>query len=270
MLQQISTFRLIKLALALSLVTPLQANPANAQDSSQSLGPIPVETSPGSSSTIPASTTPGSTLPNTGDGVLTGQRFTCQTQVGQYTVMYQPKSQPGKYFPWASPSAMGGGWSSDRRCNEISRRLEQYRPDGLVEMRTSVENGYNIVCATTEKNPTCRIILTVPVGQDPNSIRDRVFGNLATADSGQQTTSVATFAEGDRSRSKIDLGGLLSGLGIGKNNQIFTPSQSTQSSYRGDGIYLKPFLDPADGGTGSGLVGGLSLGGKRLNPSNFK
>ena len=82
-------------------------------------------------------------------------RFACQMINGQHTVMYMPESQPGEAYAWATPTAMGGGWTEDRRCYEISRRLESYRPDGLVEMRTSVENGYDIVCVTTEAVPAC-------------------------------------------------------------------------------------------------------------------
>lgn len=188
--------------------------------------------------------------------------------------MYQPKSQPDKYFPWAVPSAMGGGWSPERRCYEISRRLESYRPDGLVEMRTGVENSYNIVCATTERNGACRIVFTVPQGQDPNSIRDRVFSNLTTADSGQQTSGVYTFAEGERNLLGRDLSNLLGGAlpnigSLGSPNSSPTVGQNT-SSFRGDGIYLKPFLDPSDGGTGTGLAGKLTSQGSRLNPRNFR
>ncbi len=195
-------------------------------------------------------------------------RFSCQVQNGQYLVMYQPKSQPGKQFPWAAPSNMGGGWSADRRCQEISRRLESYRPDGLLEMRTAVENGYNIICATTEKNPTCRIVLTVPQGQDPVLTRDRVFGNLTTADSGQQTTAVNTYApRGNQTIPGLDtlpedLSKILSGTS--------RPS-AVSSSF--SGIYLKPFLDPADGGTGTGLSSLNSTNtspSRRLNPDNFR
>ncbi len=222
--------------------------PVNAQNT----GPIPVE-SP------------------TDNNVLTGQRFSCQSQNGQYTVVYQPKSQPGKVFAWATPSVMGGGWSSDRRCYEIARRLESYRPDGLVEMRTGIENGYNTICATTEKNNACRIILTVPVGQDPATTRDRVFSNLATADTGQTTAPVATFAEGDRNLTNlfgIDLAGLLGGR---PQQTTANPPANTPSrpSFNGDGIYLKPFLDPSDGGTGTGLQNGVPIG-RQFRPGRFR
>ena len=114
-------------------------------------------------------------------------RFTCQMHNGRYTVMYTPESQPNQPQPWAIPGDMGSNWPAQRRCSEIGARLESYRPDGLLELQTGVENGYNTVCVTTESNPTCRIVFTVPDGQDPIATRDQVFENLTLADSGQQT-----------------------------------------------------------------------------------
>jgi hypothetical protein len=110
--------------------------------------------------------------------------------------MYHPESQPNQGYPWATPGTLGGGWTPELRCNEISRRLELYRPDGLVEMRNAVENNYNTVCVTTQKNPSCRIVLTVPPGQDPELTRNRVFQNLTVADTGERTDAVNTFCRG--------------------------------------------------------------------------
>jgi Circadian oscillating protein COP23 len=194
---------------------------------------------PNGSSSGSSTTTPPS--------VTTGVRFVCQIANGQPTVMYQPESQPTQVFPWAVPSTMGGGWDSNRRCSEISRRLEAYRPDGLVEMRTGFENGYNTICVTTDRVPTCRIVLTVPPGQDAVVTRDRVFQNLTVADSGQQTQGVFTY--GDRGSSGI-LGQLGQVLGVNRRNQVRT--------VRGD-INLKPFLDRRDGGTGERLNNGMTV-----------
>ncbi|MEQ8998925.1 MAG: COP23 domain-containing protein [Coleofasciculus sp. B1-GNL1-01] len=189
-------------------------------------------------------------------------RFTCQFFEGEYTVMYHPESQPEQAYAWATPSLMGGGWTPERRCNEISRRLEFYRPDGLLEMRTATENNYNIICVTTQKNPDCQIVLTVPPGQDPQLTRDRVFENLTVADSGQATDAVTTFIEDENRSDLLDrvLNEGLSVLGMGK------PSRPSSES-----INLRPFLDPADGGTGTQLrqeTPGRST--PRLNPDNFR
>jgi hypothetical protein len=241
---------------------------------------VPIETT-----TDPASTSqPSTQVPTSSDPVTQAQRFFCQNKGGQYLVMYQPKSQPNKFYAWAAPSAMGDGWSPERRCTEISRRLESYRPDGLVEMQTGTENGYNVICVTTEKNNGCRIVLTVPTGQDPLTTRDRVFANLATADTGQDTTAVNTYVGRNRGRAavhsgEIDLSSITSVL-----NTVLSPNQGSTrtstgyptttypstSSYR-QGIYLKPFLDPSDGGTGSALTGGSTSNGngRRFNRGTF-
>lgn len=188
-------------------------------------------------------------------------RFSCQLIDGEYTVMYNPQSQPEEFYSWAKPQTMGGGWSADRRCAEISRRLEAYRPDGLLEMRTDVENGYNTVCVSTEAVADCRIVFTVPVGQDPVMTRDRVFENLAVADSGQQTEAVTTYrADGTRIINQI-----------GQELGINLPTLPGQHRSQTDAINLRPFLDPADGGTGTQLRGGDSFqAAPRLNPGNFR
>ncbi|MBE9193062.1 hypothetical protein IQ230_22460 [Gloeocapsopsis crepidinum LEGE 06123] len=221
--------------------------------------PVVVDTEP--LPPVPGTTPPnGSTVPS----VTTATRFTCQLNNGQYTVMYQPESQPNRFFPWATPTALGGGWSEQRRCEEISRRLESYRPDGLLELTTGVENNYNTVCVITQRNnSSCRIVFTVPPGQDPILTRDRVFENLTVADSGQQTTGVYTYTNrGNELDRLFNLGRSV----IGGNNQ-----RSSRS------INLRPFLDRADGGNGTQLSGGVPArnntqsrpGTRRLNPSNF-
>lgn len=248
---------------AIALGLPLLASPSFAQI-------IPVETTPSSEPSRLPSENPNDKAANPTDNKTA--RFSCQSRDGQYIVVYQPKSQPQKYFPWAAPSAMGDGWSPEKRCNEISRRLELYRPDGLLEMKTSTENGYNIICATTDKNSACRIILTVPNGQDPIATRDRVFGNLATADSGQVTTAVNTYRGRDRSLNEItsDLGLGIDLTGInGVLSSVLSPSRPV-SNVRSGNFYLKPFLDPSDGGTGASLSNSGFTGGRRFNPDSFR
>ena len=194
--------------------------------------------------------------------VYSATRFSCQPVNGEYTVVYQPESEPGKYFAWAKPAQLGGGWSPQKRCYEIARRLESYRPDGLQEMTTGVENSYNTVCVTTQKVPACRIVFTVPDGQDPVATRDRVFDNLTVADSGQQTDAVNTYT----SRGDDGIDNLLN-----RGREILGNGVSRPNSKN---INLRPFLDRNDGGTGSQLQGGVSLqrnnSSTQLNPANFR
>ena len=197
-------------------------------------------------STVPTSGSTGSTVPTeTGNVSINGVRFFCGTTAGQPTVMYQPESQPDRAYPWAIPGAMGGGWSPVARCNEIAKRLEQYRPEGLVEMSTAVVNGYNTICVTTDRTPACQIVLTVPNGQDPVATRDRIFQNLASADDGQMIQGVNTFGSTGN-------GGLFGQIGNVLGGSAAKPKAKA-------GLNLRPFLDRADGGTGRKLNGGVSF-----------
>ncbi|GEM_PF-1179575 len=194
-------------------------------------------------------------------------RFTCSVHEGKYTVMYHPESQPGEAYPWAIPSQMGDDWSPQRRCEVISSRLELYRPDGLVELSTGKLNGYDILCVTTEAVQECRLVLTVPVGQDPEITRDDIFESLTVADNGESTEGVYTFTEGSNNPLNGALGGILNG-DLTILNQTLGGNTSGRS---GNGIYLKPFLDANDGGTGAYLnTHNSSGGGRQLNPNIFR
>lgn len=187
-------------------------------------------------------------------------RFVCEMNGGEYTVMYYPESQPEASYAWATPGDMGGGWTAERRCNEISRRLEFYRPDGLVELQTSVENSYDIVCVTTEDDPSCRIVFTVPPGQDATQTRDRVFDNIASANSGESTQTVYTFQDaGDRDILNQ----------VGEALDVELPQLGSPGTAR-SGLYLKPFLDRMDRGTGEYLQEEMRSPGRRLNPEQFR
>lgn len=193
----------------------------------------------------------------------TASSFACQMYQGRPTVMYAPSSQPGQMYPWAVPQDMGSAWPAQRRCEAISARLESYRPDGLLTLDTGMENGYSTVCVTTEATPGCRIVFTVPPGQDPTLTRDQVFGNLASADQGRTTEGVNTFADGNSSNILGQIGTILG-----------MPSGSIGPSVNGGAINLQPFLAPSDGGTGARLTGTFvtprPTGGRTLNPDNFR
>ncbi len=223
-------------AQAADVVVPTENGGSNT--TSTSAPTTSTTTLPGGTTTVPTDTT----IP------LNGTRFSCQSNGGVPTVMYQPESQPTQAFPWAVPSAMGGGWTPEARCREIANRLESYRPDGLTEMGTAVQNGYNTICVTTERVAGCRIVLTVPQGQDPTATRDRIFQNLASADDGQAIQGVNTLS----GQSGNDLlGGLGKVLGL--------PGLGNATKPKNTNIDLRPFLSVGDGGTATKMKGGVTI-----------
>jgi hypothetical protein len=220
--------------------------------------------------------TPQTSVPSGG----TQARFMCEYVNSEYTVTYHPIDRVNDKYPWAVPSTMGSTWNASKRCTEIARRLEEYRRDGLKELRTDVKNQYDTVCVTTERNDECRLVFTVPKGQDAISTRDSVFRNLTMADSGQRTVGVNTFADGNNNNFGGMLGNILPGLGnIGSNPT--SPTVATPVKKFNSNIDLRPFLSIQDGGTATQLRPATptnskntstpgNTGGKKLNPDRFR
>ena len=204
---------------------------------------------------IDTTNTGSSTPTTTTNSTNSGTRFTCQYTNGQYTVMYTPESRPGEAYPWATPTALGDGWTPQKRCEAISQRLETYRPDGLLEMQTGVQNRQNVVCVTTQQVGGCRIVLTVPPGKNAEVVRDQIFDNLLVADSGQATSAVNTF----NGTGNNTLGGL---FGSGSRGTTNTGVRRNRN------INLRPFLDRADGGTATQFRNGLRRTAPAPAPSN--
>ncbi|KRH98330.1 MULTISPECIES: COP23 domain-containing protein [Cylindrospermopsis] len=207
---------------------------------------VPTVPSDSTTPSNPPSSTP-TQIPSPNNSSTT--RFSCQYYDGKYTVMYQPQSQPGRFFAWAIPQSLGAGWNPQNRCQAIASRLELYRPDGLQELQIARQNNENIICVTTEAVSTCRIVLTVPRSKDPYAVRSSIFSNLTAADQGQQTIGVNTYTN--------------------------SPRRSGNNPHFRGGINLKPFLSMEDGGTGTNLNNGLLIrsrtpGKTILNPRLFR
>ncbi len=211
----------------------------------------------------PTGTSTTTSTSSSSQSVDTATRFSCQMDNGSYSVMYSPQSQPNQLFAWATPQALGGGWDAQRRCATIAQRLETYRPQGLLELRTSSLNGYDVLCVTTEANPACQLVLTVPPGRDAFQVRNDVFQNLISADSGQQTIGVNTYRGGGL-EDAVNLGRTL----LGNGKKVVSR----------DAIQLKPFLDKKDGGSAKLLrnvkkttpQSKPTQSGTRLNPDLFR
>jgi hypothetical protein len=210
---------------------------SNNDNPPSSVPDVIVDTTPTSN---PNSSIPSTTVDTTSN--INNPRFTCEFVNGQHTVMYRPENRPNQAYPWAIPGRMGGGWTPEKRCQEITRRLESYRPDGLAELRIGQENNYNVLCATTDVEPSCRIVLTVPPNQNPETVRNLVFENLLTADSGTQTYGINTFTGRNSSSVLFPLGNILN-----PNARITAQSSEPKP------INLKPFLSPSDGGSGENI-----------------
>ncbi|NET29396.1 MAG: hypothetical protein F6K01_29940 [Okeania sp. SIO1I7] len=101
-------------------------------------------------------------------------RFSCEerrdTERGEFvwTVMYDDGKKKQPWLGMVIP--MGGGWSPERRCQEIERRLENYRQDGLVFLGYRDDPNtpqQQVLCVKTKLTAYgCPLLMTLDVGTD--------------------------------------------------------------------------------------------------------
>lgn len=115
-----------------------------------------------------------------------------------WTVMYR---KDNKEIPWLNIKAtLGDNWSPAERCQEIARRLEERRQDGLTELTYRYDPNtpkQYVICAKTKiSGDNCPLLITLKPNADPDlSLRymlskDLIAGtNINTASQSQSSSS---------------------------------------------------------------------------------
>ncbi len=101
-------------------------------------------------------------------------RFSCELRQDinkgkeVWTVMYDNGKKKQPWLGMVIP--MGGGWSPQRRCQEIEKRLESFRQDGLVSLGYRDDPNtpqQQVLCVKTKlSGDACPLLMTLDVGTD--------------------------------------------------------------------------------------------------------
>ncbi len=113
-------------------------------------------------------------------------RFYCELQADTsrggevWTVIYRHDKQPK---PWLRMvREMGDEWDTKKRCEEIARRLDIFREDGLLEFDYRTDDntpGQYVICAKTKvSGDNCPLVLTLLPKDDPYQSLREVAGAL--------------------------------------------------------------------------------------------
>lgn len=98
--------------------------------------------------------------------------FWCDTSSGTPATLYQNRQggvEPWIY--WTSNAFSGSGYTPERRCQEVSSRLETYRRNRQLQFITVGRiNNQRVICTASQVNGRCEnLIYTLKAGQDPIS-----------------------------------------------------------------------------------------------------
>jgi len=118
-------------------------------------------------------------------------RFSCELpkDTNVWTVMYDN----GKKQPWLGMVIpMGGGWTPARRCEEIERRLEYFRQDGLLSLEYRDDSNtpkQKVICAKTKlSGDGCPLLLTLDVEVDGYEVLRKMTEALRSGERVDQNT----------------------------------------------------------------------------------
>ncbi|MBO3462071.1 COP23 domain-containing protein [Aetokthonos hydrillicola Thurmond2011] len=126
-------------------------------------------------------------------------RFSCTLQLDTqkggevWTVMYRNDKE---VKPWLRMvNSFGDGWDTRTRCDEITKRLEGFRQDGLLRFsyRTDPKTPkQDVICVHTKLDPqNCNLLVTLKPGADGyDSLRRMTMAiqNGTTVDQGSGTS----------------------------------------------------------------------------------
>lgn len=106
--------------------------------------------------------------------------FKCEMIQGvPTTVGISPKweNQSRPFMRWSSDKFGPSGWTPQKRCQEVTRRLNQSFFEGGTYITHGIMNGFPIICTTNKAGKECnQLLFTLPRGSDPELILEDLFG----------------------------------------------------------------------------------------------
>jgi len=109
--------------------------------------------------------------------------FRCDTSIKNPQTVAKSKGREIILITWESNSFAKSGFTPERRCNEVSERLQAYSNSGSLRYITTGKDKktkQNIICSARSKDGVCRfdgLILTLEPKDNPKKVLDTLFSS---------------------------------------------------------------------------------------------
>ncbi|MGD2179852.1 COP23 domain-containing protein [Lusitaniella coriacea] len=144
-------------------------------------------------------------------------RFSCELRPDTakggevWTVMYRNEKRKQ---PWLKMvTTLGGNWTPSERCQEIARKLELYREDGLIKLTYRTDPAtpsQDVICAyTKESGDECPLLITLKPGTNSYETLREMTAALAGGDGVYQSSNGASTDTLSPTSPEVNLGSLL-------------------------------------------------------------
>ena len=103
--------------------------------------------------------------------------FSCSTNNGVPTTVAKTSRGSIPLIRWVSDFGSEVGYTSQKRCQEVSNRFQQYYNQGVLNfVTTGRQNNQNIICVSSENGGACQgLLFTLKPNDNPSQIIEQMF-----------------------------------------------------------------------------------------------
>ena len=146
--------------------------------------------------TLTMSINPGFSQDNTSENQPNQVTFLCQEifdpasgKKVPATIAWVPERQGHvRFIGWKSEYFAKGGWTPQKRCQEVSKKFQEFQESGRLEnLTTGKNNGYSVVCAVANNEQSCNgnnQLFTLKNNSDPGLVLEQLV-NIAQGKSSE-------------------------------------------------------------------------------------
>jgi len=125
-------------------------------------------------------------------GAQTKVSFACDVSTKVPRTVARTEKKEVNLIVWESKAFQTSGFTPERRCNEVSDRLQKYAKGGnLRYITTGKINNQNVICVAAYKNGQCRpngLILTLKNDENPREVLESLFETAFKVSGGKPLT----------------------------------------------------------------------------------
>jgi Circadian oscillating protein COP23 len=118
--------------------------------------------------------------------------FFCGNYEGKPTTVAQAAQGDVPIIVWATEK--GGGWTPQKRCEEVSKKFQDFYNQGMLNyLTTGIKNGQKVICGGPQKGSCQQILFTISdQSRDPDEVLQALFTTRVGATGGPITETMGS------------------------------------------------------------------------------
>ena len=106
------------------------------------------------------------------------RNFSCQMVSGAWATLVNESGKPERQLiRWTSDLGASVGYTPERRCNEVTNRMNLYFSNSGQFITHGIQKGQKVICTTDRLGKDClNLLYTLTPNKDPKVVLEDLFG----------------------------------------------------------------------------------------------